>query len=308
MQHFHNVEEIHLEESWLTIGSFDGVHLGHQRIIHDLVKGAHDNGQPAVVVTFHPHPQLIIKKESRPFYLTLPGKRAQLLGNLGVDIVLTYPFSSETSQMRAEEFIALLHRHLQFSRLWVGYDFALGRNREGDPAYLKNLGQQFGYSLKEILPYSIDGELVSSSRIRKSIREGEMREAAALLGRPFEVTGTVVVGENRGKSLGFATSNLDVPQEIVDIKPGVYACLTDVNGQPWKAVTNIGFRPTFGEGILSPRIEAHLLEFSGSLYGEELSLKFVERLRDEMKFDQVSALQAQIKADIDQALQIFREE
>ncbi len=308
MQHFHNVEEIHLEQSWLTIGSFDGVHLGHQQIIHDLVKGAHDNGHPAVVVTFHPHPQLIIKNEGRPFYLTLPGKRAQLLGDLGVDIVLTYPFSSETSQMRAEEFIALLHQHLQFSRLWVGYDFALGKNREGDPAYLKNLGQQFGYALKEILPYSIDGELVSSSRIRKSIREGEMREAAALLGRPFEVTGTVVVGENRGKSLGFATSNLDVPQEIVDIKPGVYACLTDVDGQTWKAVTNIGFRPTFGEGILSPRIEAHLLGFSGSLYGEELSLKFVKRLRDEMKFDQVSALQAQIKADIDQALQIFGEE
>ena len=308
MQHFHNVEEIHLEQSWLTIGSFDGVHLGHQQIIHDLVKGAHDNGQPAVVVTFHPHPQLIIKKEGRPFYLTLPGKRAQLLGDLGVDIVLTYPFSSETSQMRAEEFIALLHQRLQFSRLWVGYDFALGRNREGDPAFLKNLGQQFGYTLKEILPYSIDGELVSSSRIRKSIRKGEMRETAALLGRPFEVTGTVVVGENRGKSLGFATSNLDVPQEIVGIKPGVYASLTDVDGQTWKAVTNIGFRPTFGEGILSPRIEAHLLGFSGNLYGEELSLKFVERLRDEMKFDQVSALQAQIKVDIAQALHLLGDE
>jgi riboflavin kinase/FMN adenylyltransferase len=308
MQHFHNVEEIHLEQSWLTIGSFDGVHLGHQQIIHDLVKGAHDNGQPAVVVTFHPHPQLIIKKEQRPYYLTLPEKRAQLLGDLGVDIVLTYPFSKETSQMRAEEFIALLHQRLQFSRLWVGYDFALGRNREGDPAYLKNLGKQFGYTLNEILPYSIDGELVSSSRIRKSIREGKVREAAAFLGRSFEVTGTVVIGANRGKSLGFATSNLDVPQEMVDIKPGVYACLTDVDGQTWKAVTNIGFRPTFGEGILSPRIEAHLLEFSGNLYGEELSLRFIERLRDEMKFDQISALQAQIKKDIDQALHIFEEE
>ena len=308
MQHFHNVEEIHLEQSWLTIGSFDGVHLGHQQIIHDLVKGAHDNGQPAVVVTFHPHPQLIIKEEGRPFYLTLPTKRAQLLGDLGVDIVLTYPFSSETSQMRAEEFIALLHRRLQFSRLWVGYDFALGRNREGDPAFLKNLGQQFGYTLKEILPYSIDGELVSSSRIRKSIREGEVREAAAYLGRSFEVTGTVVVGADRGKSLGFATSNLDVPQEMVDIKPGVYACLTDVDGQTWKAVTNIGFRPTFGEGLLSPRIEAHLLGFSGNLYGEELSLRFVERLRDEMKFDQVSDLQAQIKADIAQALHLLGDE
>jgi len=308
MQHFHNVEEIQLEQSWLTIGSFDGVHLGHQQIIHDLVKGAHDNGQPAVVVTFHPHPQLIIKEEGRPFYLTLPAKRAQLLGDLGVDIVLTYPFSRETSQMRAEEFIALLHRRLQISRLWVGYDFALGRNREGDPAFLRNLGQQFGYTLKEILPYSIDGELVSSSRIRKSIREGEVREAAAYLGRSFEVTGTVVIGENRGKSLGFATSNLDVPQEMVDIKPGVYACLTDVAGQTWKAVTNIGFRPTFGEGLLSPRIEAHLLEFSGNLYGEELSLRFVERLRDEMKFDQVSDLQAQIKVDIAQALHLLGDE
>ncbi len=308
MQHFHIVEEIHLEQSWLTIGSFDGVHLGHQQIIHDLVKGAHDNGQPAVVVTFHPHPQLVIKKERRPYYLTLPDKRAQLLGDLGVDIVLTYPFSRETSQMRAAEFIALLHRRLQFSRLWVGYDFALGRNREGNPAFLKNLGQQFEYTLKEILPYSIDGELVSSSRIRKSIREGEVREAAAYLGRYFEVTGTVVVGANRGKSLGFATSNLDVPQEMVNIKPGVYACLTDVDGQTWKAVTNIGFRPTFGEGLPSPRIEAHLLEFSGNLYGEELSLRFVERLRDEMKFDQVSALQAQIKVDIDQALHLLGEE
>jgi riboflavin kinase/FMN adenylyltransferase len=308
MQHFHNVEEIHLEQSWLTIGSFDGVHLGHQQIIHDLIKGAHDNGQPAVVVTFHPHPQLIIKEEGRPFYLTLPTKRAQLLGDLGVDIVLTYPFSRETSQMRAEEFIALLHQRLQFSRLWVGYDFALGRNREGDPAFLKNLGQQFGYTLKEILPYSIDGELVSSSRIRKSIREGEVREAAAYLGRSFEVTGTVVVGADRGKSLGFATSNLDVPQEMVDIKPGVYACLTDVDGQTWKAVTNIGFRPTFGEGLLSPRIEAHLLGFSGNLYGEELNLRFVERLRDEMKFDQVSDLQAQIKVDIAQALHLLGDE
>jgi len=308
MQHFHNIEEIQLEQSWLTIGSFDGVHLGHQQIIHDLVKGAHDNGQPAVVVTFHPHPQLIIKKEDRPYYLTLPDKRAQLLGDLGVDVILTYPFTRETSQMRAEEFVALLHRRLKFSRLWVGYDFALGRNREGDPAYLKNLSQQFGYTLKEILPYSIDGELVSSSRIRKNIREGKVREAAAFLGRSFEVTGTVVVGANRGKSLGFATSNLDVPQEMVDIKPGVYACLTDLDGQTWKAVTNIGFRPTFGEGIISPRIEAHLLEFSGNLYGEELSLRFVERLRDEMKFDQVSDLQAQIKTDIDQALHILGEE
>ena len=307
MQHFHTIEEIQLEESWLTIGSFDGVHLGHQQIIHALVNQAHKNKQPAVVVTFHPHPLLVIKEETRPFYLTLPEKRAQYLAELGVDFVLTYNFSKETSLLNAEEFIRVLHQRLHFSQLWVGYDFALGKNREGTPDRLKELGELFGFELKEIPPFYVKEELISSSRIRRSIREGNMREAAAFLGRPFQISGRVISGENRGKSLGFPTSNLEVPEEMVNIKPGVYACRADVQGKSWKAVTNIGFRPTFGDEIESPRIEAHLLDFSGDIYGEQVSLDFIDRLRDEMKFDQVSALTAQIQSDIDQALQILEE-
>ena len=308
MQHFHTLDDIQLEKSWLTIGSFDGVHVGHQQIIRDLVTQAQENDQPAVVVSFHPHPQLVLKDEQRPYYLTLPEKRAELLGDLGVDIVLTYPFSKETSRIRAAEFIQELHQRLQFSRLWVGYDFALGMDREGDSATLADLGKRIGYTVKEIAPYLVNGELVSSSIIRKSIRAGKVREAAGFLGRSFEITGKVIQGENRGKGLGFATSNLDVPQEMVDIKPGVYACLADVEGEVWKAVTNIGFRPTFGDELASPMIEAHLLGFSRDLYGDEMGLRFIERLRDEMKFNQVSDLQTQVKADITRAEQILDNE
>ena len=305
MQHFRNITDIQLTQSWLTIGSYDGVHKGHQQILLALVNQAHENGEPAVVVTFHPHPVLVISEEKRPFYLTLPEKRAQLLGDLGVDIILTYPFSRKTSQTSAKEFIALLHKQLQFSQLWIGFNFTLGKNREGNSDRLKKLGQEFGYSIKEIPPYYINGELVSSSRIRKHLREGEIQKAAAFLGRPFEITGKVIKGENRGKSLGFATSNLDVHQEMVNIKPGVYACWASVQGQNWKAVTNIGFRPTFGDEILTPRIETHLLEFSEDLYGEDLHLRFIDRLRNEMKFEQVSELQAQIQMDIDKTHHIL---
>ncbi len=305
MQHFHDLEKIKLEQSWVTIGSFDGVHIGHQQIIHALVEGAHKAGLPAAVITFHPHPQLVINEESRPYYLTRPEKRAQLLGDLGVDFVLTYPFSLETSRMSAREFITQLHDGFQFSELWIGYDFALGKDREGTPTLLREIGLEFEFKVHEITPFSLDGKLVSSSRIRKNIREGEIKEAGKLLGRPFEIAGKVVQGENRGKSLGFPTSNLEVPLEMIDIKPGVYVCKAIVKDQIWSAVTNIGFRPTFNEGLEFPRIEAHLLDFSGELYGEDLNLIFIDRLRDERKFSTVGELTDQINKDIELTRRIF---
>ena len=307
MQHYQNLKEINLENSWLTIGSFDGVHIGHQQIIQPLVTGAHKLGLPAAVLTFHPHPLLVINKEVRPFYLTMPEERAQILGRFGVDIVLTYPFSKETAQRNASDFINELFAHFQVTRLWVGHDFALGKDREGDSSTLKELGDLYGYKLHEIPPYVLDDEIISSSLIRRKIREGNIEGANELLGRPLEITGTVVSGANRGKSLGFATSNLDVPEEVVDIKPGVYACLAEVVGGIWQAVTNVGYRPTFGEGLTSPQIEAHLLDFSGDLYGEEMNLRFIERLRDEMKFEEISSLQAQINTDISNAKAILKE-
>jgi riboflavin kinase/FMN adenylyltransferase len=305
MQHFQDLKQISLEGSLVTIGSFDGVHIGHQQIIHSLVDQAHHAGKPAVVVTFHPHPQLVLKEEIRPYYLTMPEKRAQLLGELGVDLVLTYPFTPETSRMSPEDFISQLHEHLKFSELWVGYDFALGKDRLGTPSHLQEIGQGYKYEIHEISAYSHEGELVSSSSIRNKIRTGQIRKAAQLLGRPFEISGEVIMGEKRGKSLGFATSNLEVLPEMVDIKPGVYACRAIIRRKTYSAVTNIGYRPTFGEDLEAPRIEAHVLDFSEDLYGDCMELVFIDRLRDEMKFAKVSDLVDQISNDVKQAREIL---
>jgi riboflavin kinase/FMN adenylyltransferase len=307
MRYHNDLNELHLENCWLTIGSYDGVHLGHQQIIHPLVEGARQKGISSVVVTFHPHPQLVINDENRPFYLTLPEQRAMILGALGVDHVVIYPFTKETSRLGAEEFILSVYNQLHFSNLWVGHDFALGRDREGDIDLLKKIGENLGYQVQDVPPYIYDNDVISSSLIRRKLRSGEIKAANNLMGRPLEVVGEVIRGDNRGKSLGFATSNLDVPGDVVDIMPGVYACWAEVLGETWKAVTNIGYRPTFGGGLTSPRIEAHLLDFSQDLYGEKMGLRFVERIRDEMKFDQVSDLQAQVSEDINKTHQILGE-
>jgi len=306
MQHFQNLKEINLENCWLTIGNFDGVHVGHQQIIKPLVAGAHNLGEPAAVVTFHPNPLLVIKDEIRPFYLTLPDVKAQILESFGVDYVLTYPFLKTTSKMTAKDFIDELFTHFKFTHLLIGHDFALGKDREGDSSSLQEFGGIYGYELHKIPPHVLGEDIVSSSLIRRKIREGDIESANQMLGRPFEISGTVVSGANRGKSLGFATSNLDVAEEVVDIKPGVYVCWAEVKGEIWQAVTNIGYRPTFSEGLTSPKIEAHLLDFSGDLYGEKMKLRFVERLRNEMKFEEISSLQAQINEDIAETKAILK--
>ncbi|MFV1949730.1 MAG: bifunctional riboflavin kinase/FAD synthetase [Anaerolineales bacterium] len=307
MQHFYDLTDIQLEKSFVSIGSFDGVHLGHQQIIQDLVEKAGQAKIPTAVITFHPHPQLIIHDEKRPYYITMPEQRAALLGQMGIDFVLTYPFDKDTSSLPAEEFVTTLQERFHFSELWIGYDFALGKNREGNSNRLKEIGGKLSFEVHEIPAFKHQGEIVSSSGIRKKIRVGDVKSAASLLGRPFEIRGKVVKGDNRGKSLGFATSNLSVSPEMVDIKPGVYACQAEIQGEILKAVTNIGFRPTFWEGVKSALIEAHILDFSRDIYGQQLGLRFYDRLRDEKKFDQVNDLIHQIKVDIDLARSILED-
>ena len=305
MRHIHDLNEVKLTGSWLTIGSFDGVHLGHQQIIRSLVDGAKKAGVPSVVVTFFPHPQFVLRGESRPYYLTLPEKKAQLLAELGVDYVFTYPFDKRISRLPAEEFISGLYQDFHFQQLLVGYDFALGKDRQGDNRLLQEIGTELGYEVQVIQAYKVADRLVSSSSIRAAIREGEIGLANSLLGREFSILGTVVQGENRGKSLGFPTSNLDIHPEVVNIQKGVYASRVFLDGKHWPAVTNIGFRPTFGGDLSAPRIEAHLLDFSGDLYGQEVELFFVDRLRDEMKFTSVDDLITQIGQDVSQTRGIF---
>jgi len=306
MQHYWSIEDIHLQDSWATIGSFDGVHLGHQEIVRNLVQGARQANVPAVVVTFYPHPAYVLGKRKDPIYLTLPEERADLLAQLGVDIVISHPFNLQVASLTAKEFMVRLKQHLGFSHLCIGYDFALGRGREGNVETLKILGKELGYEVNAISAVVNGDATVSSSQIRALILDGDVKRASRLLGRPYRLSGDVIRGDARGKAIGIPTANLDVLAERAVPKAGVYVCKAIVDGNYWGAVTNIGVRPTFEKQPVLPRVEAHLLDFDGDLYGKTLQLDFISRLRDEKHFNGIQALVDQIRRDIDQARNILR--
>ena len=307
MQHYWSIEDIHLQDSWVTIGSFDGVHLGHQEIVRNLVQGARQANVPAVVVTFYPHPAYVLGKRKDPIYLTLPEERADLLAQLGVDVVISHPFNLQVASLTAKEFMLHLKQHLGFSHLCIGYDFALGRGREGNVETLKILGKELGYEVSAISAVVNGDVTVSSSQIRALILDGDVKRASRLLGRPYRLGGDVIRGDARGKALGIPTANLDVLAERAVPKAGVYVCKAIVDGNYWGAVTNIGVRPTFEKQPVLPRVEAHLLDFQGDLYGKTLQLDFISRLRDEKHFNGIQALVDQIHRDIDQARNILRQ-
>ena len=303
MRHFSSYKQVNLQDAWLTIGAFDGVHLGHQAIIRNLTAGAHARGEPAVVLTFHPHPAVVLGKLKDCLCLTTPEDKADLLGQLGVDMVITQPFDLELAALSAREFLADLLRTLKMRQLWVGYDFALGRERQGTVNVLRNLGEEFGYQLHVFQPVQVDGETVSSSQIRALLGEGEVKKANRLLDRPYAVSGEVVHGDGRGKSIGFPTANLAVWSDLVLPKNGIYVCHAWLDGAAHQAVVNVGTRPTFDQEAVVPRVEAYLLDLNRDLYGQRLRLEFLERLRDEVRFASVEALIEQIKLDVMHARQ-----
>jgi len=305
MRHFLSLEGLQLKDTWLTIGTFDGVHRGHQEIVRKLAAGAHSTESQAAVFTFFPHPALVLGKRRDPFYLTTPDERAVLLGKLGADIVITFPFNLQTASTSAYDFMALLKQHLGLHHLIVGYDFALGKDRQGDVPTLQKIGVELGYTVEAMPPFKIEGEAVSSSRIRSALAAGDMELAALLLGRPFQVSGKVVTGDGRGRTIGIPTANLSLWAERAIPRAGVYVCQAVVNGKVWGAVTNVGFRPTFESQPVPPRVETHLLDFITEIYGQEISLNFLSRLRDEQRFPNVEALAAQIQRDIAQARQFL---
>jgi riboflavin kinase/FMN adenylyltransferase len=305
MKHFRSLDLVHLEGVWLTIGSFDGVHRGHQEVINKLKTEAHKHEALAVVLTFFPHPATVISGRDFPFYLTTPEDKARLMGDLGVDIVITHPFNHDIAATPASKFMNKLHHHLQMRHLKVGYDFALGRNREGNPKKLAEIGFQLGYSLEKIKPYKLDDHIVSSSRIRFLLGAGLVEEAARLLNRYYSVSGQVEIGDRRGQKIGFPTANLDIWKMRAIPTAGVYVCRVLINGVNYGAVTNIGVRPTFEAVPVPPRIEAHILDFQGDLYGETLELEFIARLRGEQRFTSVDDLITQIRTDIISARKIL---
>ena len=306
MRHVTSLEELGLDRpSAMTIGAFDGVHRGHQALIGEMAAAAHASGRTAVVLTFFPHPSVVLRGRRPSFYLSSPEEKAEYLSQLGVDAMATHPFSLAVSEISAGEFVDRLLTYARLDELWCGPDFALGHNREGTVDYLQVEGKRRGFRVRVKAPVLIDGEVISSTRIRQTLRDGAVEQAARYLGRPFRLSGQVVEGAKRGRQLGIPTANLAVSEERATPALGVYACLARAPGWQGQAVVNIGFRPTFEGGEARPTVEAHLLDYSGNLYGEIVSLDFVARLRPEIKFPGVEALLAQIQRDILEARRLL---
>jgi riboflavin kinase/FMN adenylyltransferase len=296
-QLYNSLDEVQLDNAWLTIGVFDGIHRGHQEIIRRLTAGAHDDGVPAVVLTFHPHPALVLAGRDIPS-LTTPEERTALLFNLGVDAVINQYFTHELAEHSAEDFMADLKRHLGLKKLLIGYDFALGKNRAGNFERLTQIGLQLGYQVSQVEPVRSQENVISSTLIRQAVAQGDVRLAANKLGRPYSMSGAIIPGDGRGRTIGIPTANVDIPQGKALPLNGVYACWGWLGDQKHRAVVNIGLRPTFTTGEVLPRVEAHLLDYDSDLYGQQLTLEFIERLRDEQKFPSIEALITQIKTDI----------
>lgn len=292
----HLKEVNHREPTYLAIGSFDGVHLGHQEILRRLVTTARQDGVRSAVLTFFPHPKRTIQQLSGRYYITTLEERVALLGAMGIDLVIMHPFDDTVRHIRAAAFIEQLQAALDMRQLWGG-NFALGYQREGTVPFLRRLGAEHGFSVRTVdTLVNWQDEPVSSSRIRAALENGRIAEVNGCLGRPYAVTGIVAQGDQRGRTIGFPTANLAVWDELLLPANGVYATLAQLGDQHFIAATNVGVRPTVNGRDRT--IEAHLLDFSGDLYGQELRLTFMHHIRPEMKFSGVDVLKAQIASDV----------
>jgi len=304
VQHYRSLADVSLQNTWLTIGVFDGVHRGHQAILRQLAAGAHANGAPAVLLTFDPHPAVVLSGRDLKL-LTMPDERADLASALGLEAVITHPFDRTVSGMSARDFMALLKKRLGLSRLLIGYDFALGKGREGNAGRLSELGRELGYSVSVVEAVSDESGVISSTEIRKLVSLGNAGAAANLLGRPYALSGPVIHGDGRGRRINIPTANIHYPESKLLPANGIYACRARLGADLFAAVVNIGFNPTFTPDKRTANVEAHILDFDRDLYGEQVTLEFIARLRDEAKFDSVDALLAQIHADIEKTRKIL---
>ena len=304
MRHYHSLEEVNLQTSWLTIGVFDGVHRGHQEIIKKLTTGAHTKEVPAVVLTFDPHPASVLSGHEIKC-LTLPDERADLLRQLGVDVVITERFTRELSTVTAYDFMSRLTRQLGLKHLLIGYDFALGKGREGNAKRLTEIGSDLGYTVEVVSALSDESGVISSTEIRKLIEVGNVTEAARLLGHLYSLHGPVIHGDGRGKTINVPTANIAYSHEKMIPTKGIYACWAYLHDTRYRAAINIGTNPTFTPDKQIPNVEAYLLDLHQDIYGEDVRLEFVARLRDELKFDSVDVLVEQIWKDVAVAREVL---
>ncbi len=287
-----------------TLGVFDGVHLGHRAILDRTMNWARTESRPAVVITFSIHPDRVVRGEAPPLLMSLDHRRREL-ERCGLDATIALEFNDDLRRWSATEFVdQVLIGCLGIHGLVLGHDTALGRNRQGDAAFLDRLGKDRGFAVAVVGEIAIDGAVVSSTNIREALAQGNLEQAAALLGRAPSLLGTVVPGQQRGRALGFPTANLDVSHECVPAN-GVYAVIALWKGQRLEGICNIGHRPTF-EARGQRTVEVHLLDLDADLYGEPLELIFVARLRPERRFPGVEQLREQLVADRAAAIEVFR--
>jgi riboflavin kinase/FMN adenylyltransferase len=289
----------------LAIGFFDGVHLGHQQIIRQTVADARQHDALALVITFDCHPNSVVAPDRVPPLIYSPPQKLRAIKSLGTDTLLQIHFDEEFSRQTGKEFIHGLTRDLgRIQSVCVGADFVFGRQRSGNVALLKELGGELGFTVHGLAAVSLDNQIVSSTRIRETIRSGNLDAASQMLGRAYAVSGRVVAGDRVGRQLGFPTANLDVTGLVLPPN-GVYAGQASLGKTPHRVVLNIGFRPTLAAAAPQLRVEAHVLDFSGDLYGQELEITFAAKIRDEKKFPSADALREQITCDITEAKKRF---
>jgi riboflavin kinase/FMN adenylyltransferase len=288
----------------LTIGNYDGIHIGHQKIIERVVKTAQETSGTAMLMTFNPHPLSVLKPDTYTRLITPLHLKTKLIEANGIEVMFLIPFDARFQSLTPEMFVRdILVNRLAVKEIVVGYDFKFGKGGAGNVTTLKKLAGTYGFRFETIEAITLDGERVGSNTIRKLIMDGNVEKAAQFLGRPHMIEGVVVKGENRGKFMGFPTINLDTFFELVP-KNGVYMTEVGLKGKRKPAVTNIGFNPTFGGKKFL--METHILDFSGNLYGKEVVIYFHKRIRDEMKFSGIDELKERIAKDVALAREHFR--
>jgi riboflavin kinase/FMN adenylyltransferase len=305
MRLFHGTDNAEIQRpTVLTLGVFDGLHLGHQLIMSTVVKRAHETGAVPTVITFDPHPRAVLHPESAPPLLQTLDQKVEGLGVLGIEQTIVVHFDQAFSQIRAEDFLRdVIKDRLHAKEVYLGRGFAFGHNREGNIELLRRTSQDLGFFADEVPEVRIRNQRVSSSKVRQLLMEGKVNLARRLLGRPYGVEGRVERGAERGRTIGFPTANLH-PKNRVIPRNGVYVTGTLIDGEWRRSITNVGVRPTF-ETSMEPSVETFVIDWAGDLYGDVVRVRFLHRLRDEKKFDSVNALKTQIEKDVSRAQSYF---
>ena len=304
---FGSLPKFGYERSYITIGNFDGVHLGHQTLIKEMIRKAQKEISAVIIVTFYPNPVDFFKPDLNSFYLSTPQEKESFLVDFGVDEVITFRFDRDFANLTAREFLVAMKKKLGLHVLVVGYDFALGKDRQGTIPVIQSIGEELDFSVELVDPVDQDSEEISSTRIRRLLDDGDVVSAAELLGRHYETSGIVGHGSDRGASIGLPTANIKQWPKKKLPAVGVYATETLYQGELFLGITNIGYRPTF-EDQEKPNVETHILDFDREIYGESLTLKFIQKIRDEEKFPNLDAFLQQIERDKATAREIFRHE